>query len=449
MACSWAGRILAVSVMPSAPDPRTGRYSGSGRGTSRISALNHSGVADVPVGEDRNGTSEKKIIATVSAAHFVSHYYILLLPPLMPAIHANLGLSYERLALLLTIFGTMTALLQTPAGMLAERMDRPRLLAGALALGAFAFLLAAALPGFPALAAGMALAGAANAVYHPVDYAILAQASHPGRLPRVFSIHTFAGFLGSAAAPVSLVAMAQWMGWRGAMAAAAVAGLLLVPMVSLLRMDSMRTKPPGPAGEPAAVSTTTALLRSPAILSNAGAWVLLSVASVGVQAFLVPAWHGLHDVPIIAGSMAVSGFMAGTAVGVLGGGELAGNAKRQQLVLIAGLLGAASLVLFSMAPLATAPLVGVMIAAGVLNGIILPSRDLRVREAVRGDAVARAFGIVSTGMSLGVMAGPMIFGPLLGSGHFHAVFLTIAGSYFLSLLLMMGPPLRRRVESGN
>ncbi len=102
-----------------------------------------------------------------------------------------------------------------------------------------------------------------------------------------------------------------------------------------------------------------------------------------------------------------------------------------------------------MAPLAPAPLVGVMIAAGLLNGIILPSRDLRVREAVRGDAVARAFGIVSTGMSLGVMAGPMIFGPLLGNGHFHAVFLTIAGSYFLSLLLMMGPPRRGRVESGN
>ena len=40
------------------------------------------------------------------------------------------------------------------------------------------------------------LAGLANSVYHPADYAILGASMAEERVGRAFSIHTFAGFLG-------------------------------------------------------------------------------------------------------------------------------------------------------------------------------------------------------------------------------------------------------------
>ena len=56
------------------------------------------------------------------------------------------------------------------------------------------------------------LLGVANAVYHPADYSILGAVIEPSRLGRAFSFHTFAGFLGSALAPILMLALARSLG---------------------------------------------------------------------------------------------------------------------------------------------------------------------------------------------------------------------------------------------
>ena len=38
-----------------------------------------------------------RVISLVSAAHFVSHYYNLVLPPLFPLVRAEFGVSYVEL----------------------------------------------------------------------------------------------------------------------------------------------------------------------------------------------------------------------------------------------------------------------------------------------------------------------------------------------------------------
>ena len=38
-----------------------------------------------------------RIVGAVSAAHFVSHYYILLLAPLLPFVRAEYGVSYVEI----------------------------------------------------------------------------------------------------------------------------------------------------------------------------------------------------------------------------------------------------------------------------------------------------------------------------------------------------------------
>ena len=60
---------------------------------------------------------EFRLIAGVSAAHFVSHYYILVLPPLFPFVRADYGVSYTQIGLVLTVFNAVSAVLQTPMGL--------------------------------------------------------------------------------------------------------------------------------------------------------------------------------------------------------------------------------------------------------------------------------------------------------------------------------------------
>ena len=57
---------------------------------------------------------DAKLVAGVSAAHFVSHFYILLLPPLFEFVRGEYAVSYTELGLALVLFNIVSAVLQTP-----------------------------------------------------------------------------------------------------------------------------------------------------------------------------------------------------------------------------------------------------------------------------------------------------------------------------------------------
>jgi MFS family permease len=152
-------------------------------------------VSELPFTRDHFG--DAKTIASVSAAHFVSHVYILLLPPLFEVIRADYRVSYTELGLALVAFNALTATFQTPAGFLVDRVGaRPVLIAGLL-LGTVAVVVAGLAASFWVFVAMFALAGLGNAVYHPADYAMLSDRVANERIGRAFSIHTFAGMLGA------------------------------------------------------------------------------------------------------------------------------------------------------------------------------------------------------------------------------------------------------------
>ena len=68
------------------------------------------------------------------------------------------------------------------------------------------------------------LIGLGNTVYHPADYALLSRHVAPERMSQAYSVHTFAGMLGSAAAPGAVLLMHGLFGWRGAFLGAAALG---------------------------------------------------------------------------------------------------------------------------------------------------------------------------------------------------------------------------------
>ena len=129
---------------------------------------------------------------------------------------ADYGVSYTEIGLAWAAFNVVSAVLQTPAGFLVDRLGARILLIAGLVIGAGAFMIAGLVHSFWVLVAMFALAGVGNTVYHPADYALLSQHVRGERIGQAFSVHTFAGMLGSAVAPVTLLALHSLWGWRGA-----------------------------------------------------------------------------------------------------------------------------------------------------------------------------------------------------------------------------------------
>ena len=93
------------------------------------------------------------------------------------------------------------------------------------------------------------------------------------------------------------------------------------------------------------------------------------------------------------------------------GGFIADLTRRHAEVAPVGYAINACIVLaIGMMGLGIVPLVAAMCCAGLLGGLIMPSRDMLVRAAAPPGAMGRTFGIVTSGFSIGGMVGPLMFG---------------------------------------
>jgi len=396
---------------------------------------------------------DARIIGLVSGAHFISHLYMLVLPPVFAFIKADYAVSYAELGFAIATFNVVSAAFQTPAGFLVDRFGAPRLLIAGLALSAFSAALAGLLPSYGGLIAAFALLGLANTIYHPADYAILSHTIDHRGLGKAFSLHTFFGTLGTAVAPTLMLFLTGIWGWRGAFVGAAAFGFAMAMVLLFNRgtlEDAMAAHPrhvpspvPGSARPKSAVGWR--LLLSPPILRNVAFFVVLSIASGGMQAFSIVALVALYRTPLAVANFALSGYLLLNALGVLAGGIVASRAKRHELVAAVGFIASGALILVvGLVDLGSALLVLMMAGSGFLNGIILPSRDMIVRAATPPGSFGKVFGFVSTGFNISGIIAPLLFGWLMDQAHPRSIFLVIAGFTLLSLPLMTGGSGRRK-----
>ncbi|HEX9321624.1 MAG TPA: MFS transporter [Xanthobacteraceae bacterium] len=394
---------------------------------------------------------DTRVMGLVSGSHFVSHFYILLLPPLFPFVRAEYGVSYIELGFALAAFNVVSAGLQTSAGFLTDRIGARAVLVAGLLLGAGAFALAALVPSFWFLVAMFAVAGLGNTVYHPADYSILSRHVSPQRMGQAFSFHTFAGMLGSAVAPPALLVLQAIVGWRGAFMAAALLGVLAAA-VMVLQRDALggpiareRTRP----AEEAANGEGWKLLFSPPLLRNLAFFVMLAIAAGGMQNYSVVALGALYGTPLSIANTALAAYLLMISIGVLLGGLLASRTQRHEVVAVAGLIVVALTTLaVGLVSLGTALLIASMAIGGLFSGLIMPSRDMIVRSLAPPGSFGKVFGFVTTGFNLGGIVSPLLFGWLMDQGHPRAIFLLGAAFSLLSIptVLSFGPR-RKAAES--
>ena len=382
-----------------------------------------------------------RIVGAVSAAHFVSHYYILLLAPLLPFVRAEYGVSYTEIGLALAAFNIVSTVLQTPVGFLVDWLGARILLISGLAIGAAAFTVVGLVNSFWVMVAMFALAGVGNTVYHPADYALLSHHVPADRIGQVFSFHTFAGMLGSAVAPPSLLMMQSLWGWRGAFIGAGILGFAVAAVLLAVRDNAEIKTIPAPRDEEANGAVGWRLLLSPAILLNLVFFVLLAMMSGGTNNSSVVAFGSLYGTSGTTANAALTGNLLLSATGVLIGGLLVGRTKRHGLVATAGLAGIALFIaLVGQFDLGSQALVAAMSAAGFCSGVIMPSRDMIVREITPPGSFGKVFGFVTTGFNIGGIIWPLIFGAIMDHGSPRLVFLAVAACSLIAIVTVVTRP---------
>jgi MFS family permease len=382
---------------------------------------------------------DARIIALIGTGHFLSHFYMLCLPPLFLVWREEFGVSYAELGLTVALMSGTTALLQTPVGFAVDRYGaRPFLVGGtlimALAISAMAFA-----PGVWALWLLAILSGVGNSVIHPADYAILAGSIRQDRMGRAFAMHTFTGNLGFALAPPIIALLMTVMGWREALL---LVGLLGVPVVGAILLQSriLKDQAKPKAADEAGQSGRELLLSRPMLLFFVF-FLLSASAGSGIQAFVITVLGKLWATPIATASMVLTGYMAGATGGTLIGGWFVDRAKGGGIMGFMTILTLFAMAMFLVLGLIALPevaLPGVGLLAGLAMGASRTPRDVMLKDACPPGQIGKVFGFVSAGLPLGGAITPVPLGFLIDMGYPGLVLPVVAALLGLSLLCAGG-----------
>jgi MFS family permease len=370
----------------------------------------------------------------IGNGHFLSHFYVICLPPLFLAWQGTFQVSFAELGLTVALMSGTTAVLQTPVGFLVDSYGaRPFLIGGTLlmSLSIAAMGLTTAFWQIPLLAV---LSGMGNSVVHPSDYAILSGSVDRERMGRSFALHTFSGNLGGSLAPPVIALLTVAIGWRHGLE---LVGLLGVPVVISIVLQSgiLKDQVRVHARSGGTSLSWHELLTSRTMLLFFAFFMLGAMAGGGVQSWLVTVLHTVKGMDLKVASTALTTYMVGGTAGVLFGGWFADNHKRHVLSFAVILTTVSALVILAvnwLPPMGVAVL-GFTFVAGLALGASRTPRDVMLKDAAPPGQIGKVFGFVSAGLPLGGAITPVPFGFLIDRGHPELVLVLVAVLLLLSL----------------
>lgn len=375
---------------------------------------------------------DARIIGVVGLAHGVSHFLQLALPPLFPLLRAEFAVSWTLLGFIAGTFYVASGAVQFAAGFFVDRLGARPVLLGGMAMLVVGTLGASLAPDPSWLFPCAAIMGAGNGVFHPSDFAILNANVTARRLGHAYSTHGVGGNLGYALAPVVSFGLGAAFGWRIALVAMGLVGLVMLGVLASQRR--ILTSHRAPDAHAHTLKGSVVLFVQPAIVLCFLYFVFQTAASIGLQTFLPSALNTGLAVPLVVATSAVTAYLLGGTAGIVIGGFLAVRTERHDRVAATGLLVGASLLPLVAANLVPLPwLVPLFVVVGLFIGATGPSRDLIVRNATPKGAAGRVYGFVYSGLDLGSMLGPVLFGVMLDHGLARQTFIVIGVLFVVAI----------------
>ncbi|HEY7690568.1 MAG TPA: MFS transporter [Dongiaceae bacterium] len=377
----------------------------------------------------------------LNLAHFFDHYFMLIFPTAVLAIHVEWGMGYGETLWLGTAAAVALGVATLPAGWLGDRWRRSSMMVIFFIGLGLSGIAAGFATGPVSLTVALAAIGIFAGIYHPVAIAAVVRLAHGSG--RAIAVNGVFGNMGFAGAAVITGLLTATFGWRSAFIVPGVASILL----GLMALRYMGRDVDVPKDEPAARIATadmrSALVRVFAFVAAAAVFggLIFNGITVAVPKLFEQQIH-LAD-----GSLMASGALAAVAFAIAAFAQLPTGrlldrygAKPVALFILALQVPALALV----GQIWGLPLMGVTIAALLLVFGEIPVTDWLIGRHIAGAWQSRIFA-VNYLFSLGVSA--LTF-PMIGilydlSGDFRILFLSLAACAAAVLATALALPGRR------
>jgi sugar phosphate permease len=379
-----------------------------------------------------------RVLALMWLLMFVNYIDRINLSVAGPTLMAQLHISPARFGDILAAFTLGYAVMQVPAGWLADRFGARAVLLGAPIAWSVFTALTGAVQSMTGLYAVRLLLGLGEGASVAASFKTVGDWFAPAERSRANGVFLTALALG----PATVAPVAVWLlgavGWRGLFIVFALPGIV----VALLIWAFMPMAPPGLAPPVAAKAPT---LWRP-ILAMPSSWLLFfgyfafNIAFWGylgwMPSYLVLARHiDLHRLGFDASIPYLAGFVGLLVIGWLGSGPLI--RARAVLVALAYILSAVGFYLAYTAMDVTGSLLGLSIAAFFLFGGFGPLWAI-IQTLTPAAARGSFAGFILLGGQIGGFLAPIIVGHLVGPSHsFRLGFLAMMAGLAVAAACML------------
>lgn len=431
------------------------------------------------VGE-RFAVSNRREVALVSGAHGVNELFSLALPPLLPLLVAQFGLSYARAGLLVATYFGMYAVFQLPAGAVADRFGQGRLIWLGTAVMGVGLAVGSVAPTYVALLGAVAVAGVGGSTYHPAGMSLISDVEPDDTVGKAMGLHELAGMLGNLAAPLLVGGLAVATSWRLALGATGALGVGYAAAFAVLSARGVGfpapdgSALPGPdrsagsghsavsdyvtgsdhSADPECSSSDTEGGRAGPVDSTAPddgergvraavaevvrvplAWwvaglfaakLLFTLQTYGVRTYLTSYVAARGALTTGAANGVFFLFLAGSTVATVWFGAMADRFSRLHLLAGTFLVAAVAIAATALVPTSLVVLAVWFSLLGIAAYASLPVINTLVSEYADRAFSGSLFGVVQTASALGGTVSPLLFGEVASRAGIEVAFPSIA-----------------------
>lgn len=366
-----------------------------------------------------------------------------LVPAVLPQVKTAFGVSDFAAGVAVTTIWAAYALMQSPAGLLIDRLGERRLLAGSLLLTAASVLVLGAAPAFLAFLVGCGAFGLTTGLYGPARGTALSR-TFPDNDGAAIGATLAAGSVGSAVLPFLAGTLVGTYSWR------LIVGGLVVPL-ALAGVFVWRTvpEPGGGATRVAPRQRAGDVLRAVRVRGvplAVGAATLMLFAFQGVSAFLVTYLVSAKGFDQTTAAAAFSLVFVGGAVAQVTSGDLADRFGYRPVLVGVAALNVPVLVAVPYVE-GVVPVAALSLLIGTRLGVA-PVSNAYVIAVLPDPVTGTAWGVLRTGLFLLGATGSTVVGAMADAALFDESFLLLAALTATAALLYARLPERAAVRDG-
>lgn len=374
---------------------------------------------------------ERKVVNLISGAHFFSHFYLLTLPPLFLTIKQDLNVTFTQLGALVSVYAIGSFVGQYPMGVFSDKYGPRWILISGMCTVSIVFIIMGLLPFYSIMIILALLAGLGDSVFHPANFVVLTASIAEKRVGRAYAFHAFAGFAGFAAAPIVVDSFRVLWDWKLALISVGVLGLIMTSilffhkdlLIGEKKYTTNKLSGENSYRDPAEVMGVLEFIKFPPIIVLFFFYVAVALAGSGIQQFSSSALPAMYDVDVSTANQILFLYMVTISFGILVGGYIADKATRLDMVAtICYLIGIAMICFVALQFFSFIFAAAALAIAGLMMGIVMPSRDVLVRTVTPAGNAGKAFGFVNSGFGFAGIIGPIIFGKIMDLGQFTWIY---------------------------